>query len=179
MIKKTSLFILLLSFLSCDNSNKSGSEIQSLEQLDKKGNYYLQSNQTDSAIIIYQKIIEVYPNKPNGYYGKGVAKAILCHKNNSCCEEAIFLLRKTTLINPKFKKAFFNMGVCYSSMGMYPESIHCFNKAIALDSTNGEYYCNRGFSKLLLNDSIDACIDFNKAKKLGAEKAKLFLQHCK
>ena len=107
------------------------------------------------------------------------ARWVLCHKQNTNCNEAINYLMKAIEIDPNNQKALFNIGICYTSLGNYSESIAFFDKAIALDSTNGQYYCNRGYSKLLLNNSTEACKDFNIALDYGADKAKDLLLYCK
>lgn len=120
-----------------------------------------------------------YSNKPDAHYGLGVCKSQLCFQYETNCTEAIEHLKIALAITPNFRKANFNIGTCYTKLGDYAESIKYFNKAIENDKNNGEYYFNRGFAKLQLNKTQEACEDFNSALKLGATKAKDYIIYCK
>jgi tetratricopeptide (TPR) repeat protein len=88
------------------------------------------------------------PDSVVGFYGIGVAKAILCHQSGMRCYEAIEIMKKTLAIVPDYRKANFNIGTCYAKLGDYENALLFLNNALKSDNTNGEYYLNRGFIRL-------------------------------
>lgn len=173
------LFLLsLFLILSCNNSKKADNQTnqepssnKEFEELINTGREHLQNNQIILAIEAFNKATSLDSTKPDGHYGLGVSKAMLCYQNKIKCSEAIQHLEKTLSIEPNYRKALFNIGTCYISLGEYQKSIDYLNKAISNDTTNGEYYLNRGFAKLQLNDKDGACKDFHFALQHGYKKA--------
>lgn len=94
------------------------------------------------------------------------------------CYEAIEMMKKTLEIEPDYRKSNFNIGTCYAKLEDYENALLFINKALKDDNTNGEYYLNRGFVRLQLNDKNRACKDFELANKYGAN-AKEYLKNCK
>lgn len=168
-------FFLTLFVIFTLSSIAQNSEVNStnkdFDQLIISGRSHLQNNQIDLAIEAFEKAILLNSKKPDGHYGLGVAKAILCYQSKSHCNEAILYLKKALSITPNYRKALFNIGTCYISLGEYHKSIKYLDEAINNDTTNGEYYLNRGFAKLKLNDKNGACEDFHLALHYGYQKA--------
>lgn len=191
------ILLLILSIVACNNSKKNNANTKQkikhleeqatnpdtekkFEELINSGCDYLQKNQLEEAIKVFEKAIALDASKPDGYYGLGVAKAILCHQNRIYCNEAIENLETALSIVPNFRKTLFNIGTCYISLGQFNKGIKYLDEAISNDMTNGEYYLNRGFAKLQLNDMAGACEDFQMALNYGVEKAKQYIsENCK
>lgn len=62
-------------------------------------------------------------------------------------------------------------GKIYNSKNDYKNAIACYNKAIALFPSKGEYYEGRAFAKWSLGDINGANSDYAKAQNLGSSKA--------
>jgi len=149
------------------------------ENLIAKGQENLKNMQLELAVENFYKATLLKPDSVIGYYGIGVAKAILCHQSGIQCYEAIEMMKKTLEIEPNYRKANFNIGTCYAKLGKYNDALSFLNQAISADNTNGEYLLNRGFVKLQLNNKAGACNDFELAHKYGAANAKDYLLKCK
>jgi len=53
----------------------------------------------------------------------------------------------------------------------YQGTILDYNKAIEINPTEGKYYFRRGLAKIKSGQTDSGCLDLNKAKELGYEKA--------
>jgi tetratricopeptide (TPR) repeat protein len=71
------------------------------------------------------------------------------------------------LANPKDPVPLVNRGVQYAHLGLFPDAITDYNKAIKLDSTLAEAYYNRGIARARFGYTKTACVDLKKAAKLG------------
>ncbi len=81
--------------------------------------------------------------------------------------------------NPKTTSNYINRGVCYAKMGMYPDAISDYNKALAIDSLLPKAYYNRGIARGRFRYTKSACIDILRAYKMGLTSAKdLFDRKC-
>ena len=67
---------------------------------------------------------------------------------------------------------FVNRGVQYAFLGLYPDAISDYNKAIKLDSTIAEAYYNRGIVQSRFAYTKRGCMDIKKAYHLGLTQAK-------
>lgn len=56
------------------------------------------------------------------------------------------------------------------------KSLQLLNEAIELDSTDSEFYLNRGFIYSDMNDNIKACQDFQKAREMGNRTARMLFE---
>jgi tetratricopeptide (TPR) repeat protein len=73
---------------------------------------------------------------------------------------------------PQDPKPYVNRGVQYALLGLYPDAISDYNKAIKLDSTIAEAYYNRGIAKSRFAYTKSSCVDVKKAAMLGLHQGK-------
>jgi len=67
---------------------------------------------------------------------------------------------------------YINRGVQYAFLGLYPDAISDYNKALGLDSTIAEAYYNRGIAKSRFAFTKGACVDVKKSALLGLPQGK-------
>lgn len=81
--------------------------------------------------------------------------------------------------NPKDVSAYVNRGAYYSYLGLYPQAIKDYDKAIELYPSIPEVWYNRGLAKARFVYTLDACQDLKKAQDLGLAQAKgVIIQNC-
>jgi tetratricopeptide (TPR) repeat protein len=107
----------------------------------------------NSAIVCYNKSIQINPNNKEAYLQRGDAFLNLGKYN-----ESIRDFKKAIEIDPYFRGAWGKMGIALGSMGQYNESILCFNKAIDINKNDTTSWFNKGRS-LRLWDKFDEAID--------------------
>jgi tetratricopeptide (TPR) repeat protein len=74
---------------------------------------------------------------------------------------------------------YLNRGVMYANLGLFPDAITDYNKAITLKDNLAEAYYNRGIARARFMFNERACEDVKKAADLGLQDAKdLFKQQC-
>lgn len=79
--------------------------------------------------------------------------------------------------NPNDVSAYVNRGAYYSYLGLYPQAIKDYDKAIELYPGIPEVWYNRGLAKARFVYSLDACKDLKKAEGLGLAQAKGVIIH--
>lgn len=81
--------------------------------------------------------------------------------------------------NPNDVSAYVNRGAYYSYLGLYPQAIKDYDKAIELYPGIPEVWYNRGLAKARFVYTLDACQDLKKAQDLGLAQAKgVIIQNC-
>lgn len=150
-----------------------------------------------SAIVSFNKAIELNTNFENAYFYRALAKASLSdyieaildlnktieiNPNNTSayCERggikrllgdnlgALMDYSKAIKIDPKFERAYLEKGaIKHNNKNDYLGAIAEYSKAIEVDSKYALAYYNRAFSKLKLKQISNACLDFSKAGELG------------
>ena len=73
---------------------------------------------------------------------------------------------------PDDAKIYVNRGVQYALLGLYPDAISDYNKALKLDSTIAEAYYNRGIAKARFAYTKGSCMDVKKSGMLGLPQGK-------
>lgn len=66
---------------------------------------------------------------------------------------------------------YYNQGVTSFTEKDYAKALDLFNKAIELDSTQSDFYINRGSMKSYLSDTLGARLDYYKALELDSTNA--------
>ena len=99
-----------------------------------------------------------YRNRANYRRDQGRTEEALADYNS-----AITLKPDAALYNSRAK--------LYFNLKQYQQSLDDYNRAIAMDSTEGEFYINRGAVFALSNDLPRALEDFNKGLKLDPDHA--------
>ncbi|MBN2681249.1 MAG: tetratricopeptide repeat protein [Bacteroidales bacterium] len=81
--------------------------------------------------------------------------------------------------DPSNPYLYLNRGVMYANLGLFPDAITDYNKAIGLKDNFAEAFYNRGIARARFMFNERACDDVKKAADLGLQDAKdLFKQHC-
>ena len=86
-------------------------------------------------------------------------------------EEALVDFDKTILLNPGYKKAYLNRATTKKHLTDYDGAMRDYNYVLKYDTINMEAFYYRGLLYNLLGKRIEACIDFNRAKRLGYKDA--------
>ena len=133
-----------------------------------RGTAYTMLRNYDSAIIDFEKALELMPDYSVALMGKGLAADML-RKNEKKFSAAgvIEIFDKAIAQNPGLVYAWFNKGNVFYDVGDYRSAEDCFTKAIALNSELGEAYYNRGLARMQTGKRDEAFSDFSKAGELG------------
>ena len=104
----------------------------------------------------------------------GTAKARVRDGSSSAgydYSEAIFDMRKASMLYPDFPYTYYNLGNLYCLSGDMPEAITQYTKAIDMYPGLAEAYYNRGLVLIYVKDREKGCLDMSKAGELGVEDA--------
>lgn len=99
------------------------------------GNYFLNQQQMDQAIELFQKASDLKPQSPGLHLALGTALLRLGHLN-----ESIVQFRKALEINPGNAEAENNLGSALFQAGRVSEAIECFEKSLEIQKTSLAYY---------------------------------------
>lgn len=127
------------------------------------------------AVIHFSTAIKIYPDDPNAWYSRAIAKDELY-----TWKAARRDYDKAIELAPHFVDALVNRASNKDDAGEYEAAIVDYTKAIEFDAENPVAYFNRGNSKFNKGDKNAACEDWKKAKELGADYAQERIdEHCK
>lgn len=177
----TYLSLLLFLFISCNNVVQNNEEYNSLIE---KGTLNFQQDRLESAIGNFKQAIFIDSSRMLAYYRLGITQTMLCNQGKTnYCQKAIKTLEKVVNKKPDYEKVNYNIGIAYFNVGKYKKALYYFDNAIKKDSTDIDYYVNRGYTNLMMGDTIKACHDFEKAILLGdgqsKKHVKLFCENLK
>ncbi len=82
-----------------------------------------------SAIRSAEKLQYNFPNNEYGYYYKAVCEFAL-----EKYKDAIKNYQTAIQLNPLFAKAYFNLGICYSTLGYYDYALISIGRALLIFS---------------------------------------------
>lgn len=85
----------------------------------------------------------------------------------SSFNEAEKEFKKALEINPNFGTAFYNLGYLFGEQNDHEQSIKYYDKAVLLNYDLEATLVNRALQKIEINQTSSACIDLEKAYKLG------------
>ncbi|OHE76612.1 MAG: hypothetical protein A2107_06185 [Verrucomicrobia bacterium GWF2_62_7] len=123
----------------------------------------------DGAIADYTHAIELNPEHPSAYCGRGGAYGL---KDED--DKAIADYTRAIELDPKYARAFSDRGVVYRYKGDYDKAIVDLNEAIRLDPQDADAYYERGVAKHWNNDVDGAIADYSHAIKLNPKDANSF-----
>ncbi|MDJ0742921.1 MAG: hypothetical protein QNJ32_06110 [Xenococcaceae cyanobacterium MO_167.B27] len=143
-----------------------------VEILVEIGNYLVTQGQDEAALIIYQKVLEQFPQNSPALLGVGTAY----FKLNKNLEEA-FNAYDIALKNLKSRdaeageyqqqlkenlaEAYYNIGALLVKKGDYSRAIESFGSGISYSETKMKYYLERGkFFALILDEQYREAIHF-------------------
>ena len=117
----------------------------------------------------------INPKSKIGYSNRGLANYNL--KNYS---ESIKDFTAAIEIDSNDSESYLYRGLANYNLKNYIESIKNFTSAIEIDSNDSKSYFYRGNAKLLLKKPKEACLDWEKAKKLGEKTViQIIDKYCK
>ncbi len=82
-------------------------------------------HQIDSAVILYDSLIKMYPNDHQGYYEKGVA-----YFNSKDYDKAVYNFQKALIINPNHFRSHYMLGKAYALQGRLTEALMASESAL-------------------------------------------------
>lgn len=112
----------------------------------------------DRAIDLFNKAIELDPQNPEAYAGRGWVKL-----KSDQYEEAIDDYDKAIKLDPEKASSYSERAIAKKNNGNIEQAINDFNKAIDIDNTNATFYNNRGDAKLSMGEYQEAKNDFQRA----------------
>ncbi len=69
-------------------------------------------------------------------------------------------------------QAYVNRGVSYAKLGLYPDAISDYNRALRIDSLYSYALFNRGVARARFRYTKRSCMDIKKSYELGLKQAK-------
>jgi len=134
-----------------------------------KGDAYIELNEYDNSLSAYSRSLELNPNDTWATYGKGISLNGLGRNN-----EAITWYSEAIKLDPSNYAAYRERG---AEKGLnikppqYQAGLADLDKAININSKDGNSYLRRSYIKTWLEDWAGACIDQKMARDLGVKKA--------
>ena len=138
-----------------------------------KGLELAQQGKAEEAIKYFDKSIEIRSDEYVAWYNRGITKVML-----NLYEDALTDFDRTIILSPGYKKAYLNRGNAKKHLTDYDGAMADINFAIRLDSIFGEAYYDRALLENLLGRRVPACLDFEKALKLGYKNAQPKMERC-
>ncbi len=126
------------------------------------GIQYLQKKQFEEALEMMDSALVLNPNSLESHNDKGSVLAALTRRN-----EAIREFQKVIAMNPKFGKAYKNIGINFASMNDFPMALNYFIKASECDTLDADNYKYIATIYQALGDAAKAKFNFDKAASLS------------
>lgn len=150
------------------------------KKLADEGLELLKQQNISDAIDKYKQALKAKQDGVEAHYGLGVCYSAICIQNGNNCNEAINHFLEVEKLAKGYRNTFRNISSCYLKIFQYEKAFSYCNKAIAQDNKDGESYFYRGFAKIELGKTKEACADLQQALKLGFNDANQLLnKHCK
>ncbi|MEZ4885868.1 MAG: tetratricopeptide repeat protein [Chitinophagales bacterium] len=139
--------------------------------LGNRGAIYYRMGQYQKALQDLDKALELNKNYEDGYLNRGVVHSVLGQYPQA---KADFdeLLR----LSPNHVLAFYWRGLALQNMGNFPAAIADFTQAIQRRPKNGTFYVSRSQAYKALDNKKKALADAKKARELGEQLEKGYLE---
>jgi tetratricopeptide (TPR) repeat protein len=121
----------------------------------------VRNNDYNSAVLIWQKALDVVPNNPRAYTNLAAAYGEMGQYN-----EALDACRQAMKLKPDCAEAYSNLGNIYVRLGKYEDVIKVCEKTIKLRPNFAEAYNNLGFAYGQLGRYEEAVAACSKAVRL-------------
>ena len=102
---------------------------------------FIEEENYDDALSIYDKILQNEPNNISALIDKGVTL-----QNLGKFKKAIILFDKVIELSPKNIDAILNKGTCFHSQKKYMEAIDCYDQVLKLDKKCAFAFAYKGLS---------------------------------
>lgn len=126
----------------------------------------LDKGETDSAIEMFQKSIDMPYTNAEAYINFGVALA-----RTDRYEEALNYFKKATKLDHESAKAYEMLGSVYSELGNSREAENCFTIALRINPRNPQTYINRAIHYAKISKFKESVADFKSACRLNPANA--------
>ncbi|MEM9273995.1 MAG: tetratricopeptide repeat protein [Cyanobacteria bacterium P01_F01_bin.143] len=171
----------------------------------QKGNYYFERGDTKSAIVSYQKAIqlnptqnsELYQNLGNAFfYQEQLPEALTAYKKFLDLEpdnaqvyfilgkiqaqqenltEAAASYKKAIELQPSHSRFYQNLGAVLTQLGQLEEVIQIFTKAVITKPNDPMIYCELASAQLNMGDVLSGIANYHQALRLHPENSGI---HC-
>lgn len=175
-----------------------------VNQLSQKAFDALYSGKLQTALELFEYLIELEPEYAGGYQGKGTAleqmeefksaidflnKAIelddsraevferraMCHRWLGDLDRAMSDFNKAIELNPENAQTWFNSGTIQMKLGRLEEAVASFTKSIEINPTYSLPYFNRGAIRLNTGDCEGAIEDLDIGLQYNPNSAEAYL----
>ena len=114
------------------------------------GKFYLSENLLDEALLVYEKMLEKFPENMEATSNIG---SINFYKQNY--EKAVEYFEKAVLIDGNVFLIYFNLANSYAELGNFDSALINYQKALNLENNNPDIYDHiKRFSENTLDKSI-------------------------
>jgi tetratricopeptide (TPR) repeat protein len=101
---------------------------------------YRSIKNSNAALALAQKTLEIAPNDPNLHYMIGE----IMFRDLNRGEEALREYKKALELNPNYAQAYIQVGNYYDKLGKYPFALDQYRKAISINPKSAEAYVQMG-----------------------------------
>jgi tetratricopeptide (TPR) repeat protein len=133
-----------------------------ISQLRDRAYEYAEEDNLETAIELYDDIIESDSVEARDYYNQGVA-----YKKLGKHEEAIKKFDRSIGLDHQYADAYYAYGTLLSDLGEHEEALEHLTQAIELDSSLESAYYNRGNTHTRLGNYEKAVEDYTEAIQLN------------
>src|SRR5690606_21328598 len=139
------------------------------------GRAYLSIEDTKSAVVALNKVIELVSKNISAYFNRGLIKESI-----EDYESAISDYNKVIQLNPDDAVAHYNRATCKAAFDDYGAGVSDMDEAIRIDPKNASYYKQRVNFYYRMKEKDKACFDWRKAVEFGDAKARFQIDnYCK
>ncbi len=124
------------------------------------GDLYVQLDDINNAIIIYNKSLAIKPD-----YAEAINNLGYAYYLDGAIDEAISQYNKAIKVNGNYLKAYYNLAIAYKKNGQYKDAAIALNKAIAMDASVSQYHVDLAYIYWQSGDYKNARGEFEKAIK--------------
>ena len=127
------------------------------------------------ALRDYNSVLEIEDGNLDALYGKAYSYYLL-----DSLESAKMYYEKLIEFYPNESGGYYSLGVINQEQEDYNRAYSYLTKTIFMDSAYGDAFVQRALASIQLGDTLNACLDWVNASKLGAANATDYLStYCK
>jgi len=117
----------------------------------------------EAALRCYDEAALLLKDNERGLADLWYNKGVLLSLNLGMHERAIACYDKTIKISPGYGLAWYNKGLCLSSLGRHEEALSCFEKALNINPKDASTWVNKGSALAIMGKIEDALKCFETA----------------
>ncbi|MCX6122121.1 MAG: tetratricopeptide repeat protein [Ignavibacteriales bacterium] len=125
-------------------------------------NVYCLMKNYDSALVKFDRLLQLFPTAMGGYNGRGV-----CYLNTMRYDSAIANFNEGMKITPNNSTLWYNRGLAYARKGMPIDAINDYSRSLALNPNAGDVYLDRAISYQNIGQPVKAWEDVQRSIALG------------